>query len=129
MVQPPTSMSCSSISAYGLQINNLSNTLQSSVQCHDQPNFHSVYRNGTNEQPAGDQVTDWRVLDKFVASQLSHEEVVSKENDYSNAADAAFHGGTNESNMMVITHLNKQETAPEHNASTSSSSCQVDLWK
>ncbi|XP_022890274.1 NAC domain-containing protein 7-like [Olea europaea var. sylvestris] len=129
MVQPPTSMSCSSISPFGdLHINNLSNTLQSSIQSHEQHNFHSVYGNST-EQPAGDQVTDWRVLDKFVASQLSHEEVVSKENHYSNPAEAAFHGGTDESNLMVITHLNKQETAPENNASTSSSSCQVDLWK
>ncbi|CAA3019867.1 NAC domain-containing protein 7-like [Olea europaea var. sylvestris] len=130
MVQPPTSMSCSSISTYGgIHINNLSHSFQSSIQSHDQHNFHSVYRNSTTEQPAGDQMTDWRVLDKFVASQLSHEEDVSKENDYSNAADAAFHGGTDESNMMMITHLNKQETAPETNASTSSSSCQVDLWK
>lgn len=74
-------------------------------------NLHSMFRNG-NEQ-SGDQVTDWRVLDKFVASQLSHEEI-SKDTD-------AFHA-SEESNM------NKQEMLLE-NASTSSSSCQIQLWK
>lgn len=71
-------------------------------------NFHSVFRN--SEQPA-EQVTDWRVLDKFVASQLSTEEV-SKEND----------------GFAAVEELSKQEMAPE-NASTSSSSCQIDMWK
>ncbi|KAL1565615.1 NAC domain-containing protein 7-like [Salvia divinorum] len=56
-------------------------------------------------------VTDWRVLDKFVASQLSHEEV-SKENEGFPAAEE--------------TSLARGEL----NATTSSSSCcQIDLWK
>ncbi|CAA0836712.1 NAC domain-containing protein 7 [Striga hermonthica] len=40
-------------------------------------NFQSVF--GNIPEGSGDQVTDWRVLDKFVASQLSQDEV-SKEN-------------------------------------------------
>ncbi|XP_057774481.1 NAC domain-containing protein 7 [Salvia miltiorrhiza] len=78
-------------------------------QQHLDQNFHSVFRN-TNDQSA-EQVTDWRVLDKFVASQLSQEEV-SKDNEAFPAAG----------------DLSKQEMAPE-NATTSSSSCQIDLWK
>lgn len=60
-------------------------------------NFHSVFRNS-------EQVTDWRVLDKFVASQLSTEEV-TKENEGGFAA------------------------VEEQNAATSSSSCHIDMWK
>ncbi|GLU05619.1 hypothetical protein SLE2022_227110 [Rubroshorea leprosula] len=66
------------------------NNLQSSLSQEEQmqPGGHhqslnSVYGN-SNDQ-AVDQVTDWRVLDKFVASQLSHEDA-SKENNYSNAS-------------------------------------------
>lgn len=47
-------------------------------------NFHAVYGNNSNELQAvdDDQLTDWRVLDKFVASQLSQDDV-SKGNSYS----------------------------------------------
>ncbi|KAK6145634.1 hypothetical protein DH2020_022454 [Rehmannia glutinosa] len=72
----------------------------------------SIFRNNENST---DQVTDWRLLDKFVASQLSQEEEVSKENDTFPASD--------DSNL-ISRDMNKQE-----NASTSSSSCQIDLWK
>ncbi|XP_069151180.1 NAC domain-containing protein 7 isoform X3 [Solanum lycopersicum] len=68
----------------------------------------------TREQVV-DQVTDWRVLHKFVASQLSQEE----ENDY---YSNTLHGVTDESN------LNKQETVTENN-STASSCFQIDLGK
>ncbi|KAL8539592.1 hypothetical protein ACS0TY_001267 [Phlomoides rotata] len=56
------------------------------------------------------QVTDWRVLDKFVASQLSHDQgiIISEE-----------------SNDLIFT---KQKPAPE-NGSTSISSCYIDLWE
>ncbi|GFP97963.1 NAC domain-containing protein 7 [Phtheirospermum japonicum] len=68
---------------------------------------------------SGDQVTDWRLLDKFVASQLSHDEI-SKEND--------TFPGSEDSNLISSRDLNKQETGQE-NGSTSSSGCQIDLWK
>ncbi|GFP88265.1 NAC domain-containing protein 7 [Phtheirospermum japonicum] len=65
-------------------------------------NFQSMFSNSSEQ--SGDQMTDWRVLDKFVASQLSQDEI-SKD-------------------------LDKQELmAALENASTSSSSCQIDLWK
>lgn len=90
-------------SAAALTIANLQAAAGFGQQTLDQ-NFHSVFRN--SEQPA-EQVTDWRVLDKFVASQLSTEEV-SKEND----------------GFAAVEEMSKQE-----NASTSSSSCQIDMWK
>lgn len=70
---------------------------------------------------AVDQVTDWRVLDKFVASQLSQEEA-PKEND--NAENCFFQ--TSSDHELI----NKQDQmALENAASTSNSSCQMDLWK
>lgn len=123
-------VSCNSIAAYGLDINQAS-TLQFSTLTqeehiqltHDQ-SFHSMYGNNNNEQ-AVDQVTDWRVLDKFVASQLSQEEA-PKENNHSNVANNIFH--TSAQTNILVRHLNKQEMVPE-NVSTSTSSCQIDLWK
>ncbi|KAL7107314.1 hypothetical protein ACP275_06G046800 [Erythranthe tilingii] len=67
-----------------------------------------------------DQVTDWRVLDKFVASQLSHEEI-SKGNN-------TFHVSDEELSNVIGRNLNKGEIA-QVNASASSSSCQIELWK
>ncbi|EYU43522.1 hypothetical protein ABFS82_06G116300 [Erythranthe guttata] len=98
-------------------------------------NFDHNFQTNTNlfgnninisEVLSEDQVTDWRVLDKFVASQLSQEEVVSKEND-----SVIINAAIQESNNMNIGgDLNsKQEIMQENNASTSSSSCPIDLWK
>ncbi|KAJ8536686.1 hypothetical protein K7X08_035087 [Anisodus acutangulus] len=114
---------CTSMSMFGINVNNnnrgSSNLQQSSVLTRERVHHHP--NNSTNEQVA-DQVTDWRVLDKFVASQLSQEEV-SKEIDYSNT----LHGATDDSYLMVR-DLKKQETVPENN-STASSCSQIDLWK
>ncbi|KAK4350744.1 hypothetical protein RND71_030057 [Anisodus tanguticus] len=115
---------CTSMSMFGINVNNnnrgSSNLQQSSVLTRERVHHHHP-NNSTNEQVA-DQVTDWRVLDKFVASQLSQEEV-SKEIDYSNT----IHGATDDSYLMVR-DLKKQETVPENN-STASSCSQIDLWK
>ncbi|KAK6132159.1 hypothetical protein DH2020_034084 [Rehmannia glutinosa] len=91
----------------GLNLNPQSLVLSQDIhQTLGEQNLHSMFGNN-NEQSSGDQVTDWRVLDKFVASQLSHEEN-SKEN------NGNFHAK----------NLNMQEMAPEN-----ASSCQIDLWK
>ncbi|KAL6581387.1 hypothetical protein OROMI_007310 [Orobanche minor] len=81
-------------------------------------NSQSAFKN--NDLSGDDQVTDWRLLDKFVASQLSHDEI-SKVN------DNTFEGGHDDSNL-IPGDLNKQAMVHE-NASTSSSSCQIDMWK
>ncbi|KAL8519185.1 hypothetical protein ACS0TY_010209 [Phlomoides rotata] len=103
VVQPHTAMNCRPIAA-----------MQSPGFTHQtlDQNFHLVFR---NEQPA-EQVTDWRVLDKFVASQLSQEEI-SKENETFPAS---------EDGDMIAGDLSKQEMGVAENASTSSS---IDLWK
>ncbi|KAL3524167.1 hypothetical protein ACH5RR_017001 [Cinchona calisaya] len=121
LLPAPATISCNSLPAYGL-INMAHEHLH---QSQDQALHSSVYTiNDLNSEHAVDQVTDWRVLDKFVASQLSQEEV-SKENDYSNAINAF---PTSDDSILMVKHLEKQEMAPEI-SSTSSSSCQIDMWK
>ncbi|KAJ1692904.1 hypothetical protein LUZ63_009602 [Rhynchospora breviuscula] len=71
-------------------------------------------KNDISDEQSAEQVTDWRVLDKFVASQLSHD--VSKEQDY------------NAESADVLQVSEKQEAVGDY-ASTSTSSCQVDMWK
>jgi hypothetical protein len=86
----------------------------------NQQNFHAIYGNNNSNIEQGvvdEQVTDWRVLDKFVASQLSQD--ASKDNNTSNI----FHGNAQ------LRNLEKQEMVPHENASTSNSSCPIDLWK
>ncbi|KAL0403067.1 UNVERIFIED_CONTAM: NAC domain-containing protein 7 [Sesamum radiatum] len=87
-------------------------------------NFQSVLRNNSaSDQRLDDQVTtDWRVLDKFVASQLSQEEITKE------ISSDAYPASEDHSNM-IVRNLDKQEILGQENASTSSSSCQIDLWK
>lgn len=117
------SVSCNSMLAYGFDINHGS-TIQSPSLNQDEQNLHPIYVYNNNEV-AMDQVTDWRVLHKFVASQLSHEDV-SKDNHRPSNAATVFHAA--EYSNLLVQHLNKDEAMPE-NASTSTSSCQFELWK
>lgn len=118
--------SCNSVPAFGRGFQS-SALMQQHNQSQDHYNaLHSLYTNNIDMNSNNEHgVTDWRVLDKFVASQLSQEEVLSKENDYSNGTNN-FHASDDTDAM--VKNLEKQEIAPE-NASTSSSSCQMDLWK
>ncbi|XP_020227686.1 NAC domain-containing protein 7 [Cajanus cajan] len=131
VTQSAASLSCSSVVPYGYENNNNGSTLQFSsltqeeqIQYfHQQNNNHSLY--GSNDH-AVDQVTDWRVLHKFVASQLSHNnQDVSKENSYSNAP--IFHVADQQ--ISVVDNGSKKEQVSQEYASTSTSSCQIDLWK
>ncbi|KAK4358250.1 hypothetical protein RND71_023860 [Anisodus tanguticus] len=79
-----------------------------------------VHPTFVNHEQVGDQVTDWRVLDKFVASQLSQED---ENNNYSSNAPNKF-----QATGDIDVNLNKQEMVQE-NTSTASSSSQIDLWK
>ncbi|XP_057996066.1 NAC domain-containing protein 7 isoform X2 [Hevea brasiliensis] len=69
--------------------------------------LHSLYVHQNNNGKGVDQVTDWRVLDKFVASQLSQEDVPKQNNNYSNATNNVFHS-SDQANMLAR-HLNKQK--------------------
>ncbi|KAK4285123.1 hypothetical protein QN277_001865 [Acacia crassicarpa] len=98
----------------------------------------AVYGSSSQEQVTADdeQVTDWRVLDKFVASQLSQDVPSNKDHNNNNNAGASSSSNnifqtmdtTASSVQFRPSNLEKQEMVPE-NASTSTSSCPIDLWK
>ncbi|MFQ6627143.1 hypothetical protein Gotur_004558 [Gossypium turneri] len=123
-------LNCNSVLPDGNYDGKTGSTLQSSTLTQEehmhpthQQNLKSFY-DSTTEQ-AVDQVTDWRVLDKFVASQLSHEEA-SKESNYCNA-DTSFYVAAQ---MNLASNESKRpEISHQEYASTSTSSCQIDLWK
>ncbi|XP_075501074.1 NAC domain-containing protein 7-like isoform X2 [Primulina tabacum] len=87
-------------------------------QIHIDQNFHSMFKNN-DEKNSNDQVTDWRILDKFVASQLSQEEI-SEENETFPVA---------ENSNMIARNLEKQEMALDNASNSTLSSCQIDMWK
>ncbi|KAG5390941.1 hypothetical protein IGI04_032482 [Brassica rapa subsp. trilocularis] len=108
----------------------IANLQQSNLAHEEQLNqgnqiFSSPYMNSGNEQ-AMDQVTDWRVLDKFVASQLSNEEAAT--------ASASQQNNANDTSNMEyqVDEEKDQERVSdmgEEYAASTSSSCQIDLWK
>ncbi|XP_022156468.1 NAC domain-containing protein 7-like [Momordica charantia] len=71
------------------------------------------------EQAVADHVTDWRVMEKFVASQLSNDQDHVKPSNYSQAS------------VFQLPHeCERKDMAPEFAlAASPPSSCQVDLWK
>ncbi|CAH8388915.1 unnamed protein product [Eruca vesicaria subsp. sativa] len=110
-----------------LQYNHLQSNLAHGEQL-NQGNqiFSSPYMNSGNEQ-AVDQVTDWRVLDKFVASQLSNEEATlasaSQQNNANNATSNVEYQVDEEKDEERVSDMG------EEYAASTSSSCQIDLWK
>ncbi|OIW09838.1 hypothetical protein TanjilG_20545 [Lupinus angustifolius] len=100
-----------------LQFSSLIQEDQAQTQhCHHHQNLHSIY--GNNDEAAAEQVTDWRVLDKFVASQLSNDQ---------NASNAAILHVA-EQITMLANGSKRAQTSQEY-ASTPTSSDQNDLWK
>lgn len=112
--------------------------LPSSMLIHDQTihpqQLDSIYGHTSGSEQVVDHVTDWRVLHKFVASQLSQDEqhgspAANKELIYSN--DPIF-PVSEHMNMVISPNSNNQDhlgTTPDQYASTSASSCQIDMWK
>lgn len=116
----------SSMPLYGSNFQSSSLTHEEhSIQQNQDQKFQPIFMSNNYDEQAVDQMTDWRVLDKFVASQLSHEDV-SKENEYSNSPNGVFHSG--DQLNAIVKHLSKDDAASEI-ASTSTSTCQIDLWK
>ncbi|KAK9698716.1 hypothetical protein RND81_08G125900 [Saponaria officinalis] len=133
---PLNTASCSSMPIYRSNNNvNLHSSPQlAQDQIMNQQQLDSIFGNDCgpgsgSDQIVDDQVTDWRVLDKFVASQLSHGDHAphGKELNYSNAPmfPVSEHMG-----MMVSPNSDNQDpgAGPEY-GSTSNSSCQIDMWK
>nr|QSD99823.1 NAC family transcription factor [Melilotus albus] len=108
--------------------NNIALTQQQQQQVqylqYHQQNLHSIYGGGSSTCNNDEQVTDWRVLDKFVASQLSHED--NNNHDGSNKQAAILHVA--EQITLLANGSKKNEISDEH-ASTSTSSCHMELWK
>jgi len=114
-----------SMTPYGVEENHVMqqvSIMQQQVQHSGQQNFQAVFGNSANEQ-----VADWRALDKYVASQLSQEDA-TKENSFSNTGNNMFHVKNNGNNIDQLGELEKDEMMPE-TASTSNSSCPIDMWK
>nr|QFQ50799.1 NAC domain-containing protein 7 [Fragaria nilgerrensis] len=86
-----------------------------------------------NDNSLDDQLTDWRVLDKFVASQLSHgQQEASKETTANYSNEAVFDPVGDEVHTSMGANESKRPEniiAQDYAASTSTSSCQIDLWK
>ncbi|KAL0296217.1 UNVERIFIED_CONTAM: NAC domain-containing protein 7 [Sesamum radiatum] len=101
-------ISCHSIIPYGLQD-------VDHIQEIDQMHHNTLYINVNNEQAASDQVTDWRVLDKFVASQLSQDDG----ND------------SNEGCVQVSESMGmmENEMKAELTSTSTTTTSQFDLWK
>lgn len=84
---------------------------------------NSIYNTNNNyDHQAVDQVTDWRVLDKFVASQLSQEDGCSKME--TSAVACSSSPASEQMNLQLQNDFKSQEMASEL-----ASSSQVDLWK
>ncbi|KAM0002280.1 hypothetical protein Hdeb2414_s0334g00870321 [Helianthus debilis subsp. tardiflorus] len=98
------------------------NTLQPPTQ---QPNVNLLNDNNNNNGEQDLQVTDWRVLDKFVASQLSNDQnAVTKANNYSNPQSLQM-----AEHMNLLPSDSKSDEMASEDASISTSTCQIDLWK
>ncbi|KAI3505202.1 hypothetical protein L2E82_47625 [Cichorium intybus] len=93
-----------------------------------QSNVNLLYGNSNNGDGGNDvQVTDWRVMDKFVASQFSYDQdAVTKENNYLNPPSSSLQMA--EHMNMLLSESKSDEMASE-GASISTSPCQIDLWK
>lgn len=98
---------------HGNSLQSFTSSEDQTVQPSHQLQVVTFYNSSGDIDQAVEKVTDWRVLDKFVASQLSHD--ISKGPEYSDAVD-------------ILQVSDKQEVAVEY-ASTSTSSCQIDLLK
>lgn len=126
--QSTTNVSCSLVVPYGFDRSSGSRLQSSTVAQEHLQQSHQQQLNPLfihNTDQAVDQVTDWRVLDKFVASQLSHE-VAAKQSTYSDAPSSIQM--VEHMSMLVNDQLKQQEMTSEL-ASMSTPSSQVDLWK
>ncbi|XP_022141188.1 NAC domain-containing protein 7-like [Momordica charantia] len=114
--------SVTNTSAFALDINLQASNFQPSAQKQQNMDQNLLFlfenNNNNNEQTMEDQLTDWRVFDKYVASQLSHENASKEINSYSSDAP-----------NVAVRHSDKQELMVPDNAPTSTSSCQIELWK
>lgn len=124
--QSAGSVTCNSVVPYGFDRNNNGSAMQSSTLTQEEQVQQNMNNSLFNEQ-AVDQVTDWRVLDKFVASQLSHEQDAPKETNYSINSSTIFQVA--EHMNLLANESKRPEIGQEYASTSTSASCQIDLWK
>lgn len=99
---------------------------------HMQQQMNSLFdNNNINDHHQGgiinDQVTDWRVLDKFVASQLSHDQDLGTGTGTGKEPSIEHHQVSNEEQLNIFINESKRQEEDEEEESNPSS--QIDLWK
>ncbi|KAI3756516.1 hypothetical protein L1987_56337 [Smallanthus sonchifolius] len=109
----------------GITSASYTSTLQPPTQ---QPNVNLIYGNNNHNNGEQDlQVIDWRLLDKFVASQLSNDQnAVTKANSYSSPPPSSLQMAEH---MNLLLSDSKSDEMASEGASISTSTCQIDLWK
>ncbi|KAL3755894.1 NAC domain-containing protein 7 [Eucalyptus grandis] len=126
LLEIPKMLNSSVAPLVGLHMNHAISTMQSSSAITEEEHIEKT--NNSSAQLA-DQLTDWRVLDKFVASQLSQEDAPEKHN-YSNENHIFI---PNIDMNIVVRKLDKQEAEvimPENNTSSMhASNSPIELWK
>ncbi|XP_021752408.1 NAC domain-containing protein 7-like [Chenopodium quinoa] len=121
------------LAPYGIDMSLHSNnaTMQQIDNNHNATILIGNNNNNNNGQDVLDQVTDWRVLDKFVASQLSHEDVAkghdNNNNNINNYSSSNVASGIFPT-APISDHSNKEDSLTDK-TSTPTSSSQIDVWK
>ncbi|KAH9318224.1 hypothetical protein KI387_019993, partial [Taxus chinensis] len=90
------------------------------MEGHANPQSDQQLNSAYNEE----QVTDWRVLDKFVASQLSQDDHGSKDTRFSNDTLYPMPDMT----LLLRQSNDKQQQQQQQTDYPSNSNCDVDLW-
>lgn len=125
LLEIPKMLNSSVAPLVGLHMNPAISTMQSSPAMTEEEHIQKT--NNSSAQLA-DQLTDWRVLDKFVASQLSQEDAPEKHN-YSNEN----HIFAPNINMNIVRKMDEQEAeviVPQNNTSSMPvSNPLIELWK
>uniref|UniRef100_A0A7N0ZYV7 NAC domain-containing protein n=1 Tax=Kalanchoe fedtschenkoi TaxID=63787 RepID=A0A7N0ZYV7_KALFE len=90
-------------------------------------NINNSFTSNEHHQAVDRVSTDWRVLDKFVASQLSHENAGEK-NNYLNNNGAGYDMDQDEMSGLIDSNGSKRVKMGTEFASSSTSSGQADQW-
>jgi len=110
------------------QLENLNSPLQCSLSSHSmtqeqygqQQSMQLLYGGSNDLQAVVEQSNEWKALDKFVASRLSHDQDASKgTSSYCNVAQQ----------IALLSNDESKKSGQEHVTSISNSNCQIDTWK
>ncbi|XP_020997885.1 NAC domain-containing protein 7-like [Arachis duranensis] len=131
---PNQVLSCGSpvIAPYAYAENNNNNNgtsstsaLQSYSSERIQQQLHLLYGSNIEQAVVMDQVTDWRVLDKFVASQL-----MSQDQDQASKETCSVADEQHVATTVLPNGSTKQEMVPQDDyvSTSASSNCDIHLW-